>query len=308
MIDPSIMCEPMSLPAGCPPVPRVVRLGDLLDAWEADAKAAYDARMNGHPRGPVSGLPTLTREFAGAFWPGLHFMHGTPGAGKTALALQIAASCGCPCLFISCEMGLLELLRRITARVTDTYLGRLKSGELEPEDSLVLVKRAVIQAPMLTLVDATQAFASQDWIIDQARQCQGDAQHLLIIVDSLHSWAESNPTATTEYETLNCAIRALKVIAATMGCPVLAVTERNRASMVEGGPNAGAGTRKIEYGAETVLELNREKGAVVDVNGEVPVTLRISKNRNGAPGRTITVLFHGALQRFREVKGGGNGI
>jgi replicative DNA helicase len=32
----------------------------------------------------------------------------------------------------------------------------------------------------------------------------------------------------------------------------------------------------------------------------VPVTLMIEKNRNGAPGKKIKLLFNGALQRFRE--------
>jgi len=68
-------------------------------------------------------------------------MHGQPGTGKTAFALQVAAQCGFPCLYVTCEMAPLELLRRHTARVTRTYLNRFKSGELSPRESLELARR-----------------------------------------------------------------------------------------------------------------------------------------------------------------------
>ena len=42
-----------------------------------------------------------------------------------------------------------------------------------------------------------------------------------------------------------------------MNGSVLAMSERNHASMNSGGTNAGAGTRRIEYCAETVSDLER---------------------------------------------------
>jgi len=305
--EPGVSCTVITPPpppagAGEPSTPRALRLGDLLAEWEADATAAHLALTTGQARGPVSPFPSLTCAMGGAFWPGLHIMHGQPGAGKTAFALQVAASCGCPCLFISCEMAALELMRRITARLTGIYLGRLKSGELAPAESLDLARAAAAKAPLLTIADATQAYASRGWIIQQALRCKGEAPYVLVIVDSLHSWAEADPTATTEYETLNAGILALRSIAGAVNAPVLAVAERNRASMKEGGLSAGAGTRKIEYGAETVIDLERPKGASAepDMQGEVEISVKLSKNRHGSPGKSFSLLFHGALQRFRE--------
>src|SRR5437763_1898320 len=38
--------EPFAPPeAGAPPAPRIMRLGDLLGDWEADAEAAHEARQ-----------------------------------------------------------------------------------------------------------------------------------------------------------------------------------------------------------------------------------------------------------------------
>lgn len=280
--------------------PRLFRLGDLLADWEKDALAAHNARVNGTPRGPVSKFPSLDRELGGAFSPGLHIVHGQPGAGKTAFTLQVATNCGCPCLYVTCEMSPLELLRRHTARSTRTFLGRLKSGELSPEDSLLLARKACAEAPFLAMCDATRSYATPRWIRDAALATKGEHENLLVVVDSLHSWAESAPVDAAEYETLNAALVALRQLGHELNCPVLAVAERNRGTMSTGGLSAGAGTRKIEYGAETVLDLERDLTKREDVAGEVEITVKFAKNRHGAAGKKVTLWFHGALQKFRE--------
>jgi len=280
--------------------PTMTRLGDLLTEWEQEATAAYDALQTGRPRGPMTGFSTLDRELGNVLSPGLHVLHGSPGTGKTAFGLQVAATCGFPALIVSCEMGRLELFRRITARLTGTYLGRLKSGELEPATSLDLARRAAVAAPDLALADATRAFASPDWIQAAAEHTRGHAEHVLIVIDSVHSWAESEQGNLTEYDGLNAALVALRSIAGYLQCPVLAIAERNRASMKDGGLNASASSRKFEYGAETVFDLNRPKDTPPDAAGEVPIDLTIQKNRNGAHGKKISLKFQGALQRYRE--------
>jgi hypothetical protein len=125
--------------------------------------------------------------------------------------------------------------------------------------------------------------------------------NLLIVVDSVHSWAEALADgASTEYDVLNAGLSALRQIATSLHCAVLAVAERNRPSMRGGGLSASAGTRKFEYSASTVLDLARDLDKPADAAGEVPITLTIAKNRNGAAGRKLELSFHGALQRFRE--------
>lgn len=284
---------------GCEsPRPHLCRLSDLLGSWEEDAQTAHEAHRSQKARGPLSGFPLLDRELGGCFSPGLHIVHGQPGSGKTAFALQVAAQCGCPCLLLSCEMAPLELLRRHTARVTGTYLGRLKSGELSPGESLSLARRACAAAPLLALADGTRAYASPSWLRDAAKAAQGEEPHLLVIVDSVHSWAEGAGVEASEYETLNAALLGLRSLAHTLCCPILAVSERNRDAMKGGGLSAGAGTRKIEYGAETVIDLTRDMARRDDGAGEVEVTLKLAKNRSGAAGRELAFSFHGARQGF----------
>jgi len=285
------------------PLPQLMKLGQLLGEWEADAQAAHDARVSGTLRGPVTGLAGLDRVLGGVLQSGLHIVHGGPGVGKTAFGLQVAATCGFPALYVSCEMRPLELLRRVTARTTGTYLGRLKSGELAPADSLRLAQQACAAAPELMLADATQAFADFGWLQTAAALAQGQARHLLIVVDSLHSWAEAAPGGLTEYDALGDGIADLRALASILDCPILAIAERNRMSMKAGGLNASAGSRKFEYGSETLLGLTEDtsQGRPIAPPGETSVALKVEKNRNGAAGAEVDLFFSGALQRFREL-------
>jgi replicative DNA helicase len=233
--------------------PRLLRLRNLLEEWQADAEAAHLAHTTGTPRGPITNMKGLDRELGGALAPGLHVVHASPGVGKTAFCLQIAALSPFPALYETCEMSPLELFRRHTARVTSTYLGRLKSGEFEPACSLGLAQRAVAAAPSLAFGDATHAWAPPDWIQQSVAVVKRDASHVLLVVDSVRSWAEAAPTDVDEYTALNDGLAALRRIARYLQCPVLAIAERNRAKMSAGGLDASAGSRRFEYGAESVL-------------------------------------------------------
>lgn len=286
---------------------RVYRLGDLLDEWDKDAQTRHEAYQTGNPLGITTGLGGVDRVMGGFFQPGLHSLQGGTGVGKTAFALQVACQCGFPALYVSCEMSPLELLRRITARVTGTYLGKFRSGELAPEFAHSQVRQAIAECPDLAILDSTRgyvpAFATSSEMMnlyDQADVIRGDSPHVLIVIDSLHSWASKARHGLSEYEYLNAGISSLISLAAALNCPVLCIAERNRQSGDRGGVSAGAGSRKIEYSGESVIELNAD-GGEPDADGEKIVKLKLSKNRNGVMGRPIELRFHGALQKYREV-------
>jgi replicative DNA helicase len=289
--------------AAAAPQPRLLPLASLLDDLTDDAAARHDARTKGVARGPVSGLAALDRALGDVFEPGLHVLHAGPGVGKTAMGLQVAAECGFPALVLTTEMRPLELLRRVIARTTDTYLGRLKSGEYRPEDVRQKAQDAITKVPGLALADACDAYAGADWLRDAAKVVRGEAPHLLLVVDSVHSWSEAaRERELTEYDRLDVHLSLLRALAGELRCPVLAIAERNRVSMREGGLHASAGNRAFEYAAESVLSLDVDEKTPAPAPDERVVRLTIAKNRNGPARAGIKLAFHGALQRFRDLE------
>ena len=282
--------------------PRVKQMSDFLGEFVNDAAARHEAKLTGKPIGAVTGFPKLDDALGGSLAPGLHILHGSPGSGKTAFALQVAALCECPALFVTCEMSPIELLRRLTARVSGQYLGRFKTGEMTPGEARSHAERAVAQVPMLTMLDATRTGISPSDIRTAAettrRLCPGNP-HLLIVIDSVHSWVRAFSAGLEEYSALTAGLDALRTIAQEMNCAVLGIGERNRASMQAGGQSAAAGTRSFEYSSESVIELEAKKEPV-DADGRTRVEVLLSKNRNGSPGKRVVMLFTGSLQDFRE--------
>jgi replicative DNA helicase len=301
------MLETRNGHVGTAPLPRLTRLGDLLGDLELAAIEAREAYESGRPRNPVTGIPSLDRELGGCLSNGLHVLHGPTGSGKSALAQQIAGDCRFPAVLVTAEMQPVELLRRHTARKTDTPLSRLKDGSLPPSEVMELARRAVEESPYLALVDATYAFADANWIRNALESTRRDSPRALLVIDSLHSWAMRMPGVedTSEYDRLDRALDVLVRLAAEVSCPILIVAERNRASRVSGGVAAGAGTRHIEFWSESVLGLSYEKDAdtppAPGPAGEVPMVLSIDKNRSGGSGKRIKLTFNGSRMRFGEL-------
>jgi DnaB-like helicase C terminal domain len=204
------------------PRPPLFLCADLLEAFTLDATAAYEDRQHGRARGARTGFAGLDADLGGYLAPGLHVLHGAPGTGKTALALQMAAATGCPALYVTTEMGALELFRRVVARVTGTYLGRFRTGELHPDHVAELAQRTAKAVPELAILDATTAPAPLEEVRLALALAQGLSPHALLVIDSLHTWAASLAAVTrvdrrdgvTEYESLNVGISQLVALAA----------------------------------------------------------------------------------------------
>ena len=300
----SINPEPIK-PAGDEQQAKLHSLADLLSAIESDADRRHSARKEGRLLGPVTGLNVLDKMLGGYLAPGVHVVHGDPGAGKTAFALQIAASCGFPALFVSAEMPVIELARRITARLSQTYLGKFKSGEMPARQAAAFAKKAFDQCEGLYLMDATAGPAKLDFIEQSAGLImkKEQADSMLIVVDSAHSWVSGiKPEESSEYEALSLALAELRKLASRLECPVITIAERNRASRKQAGMDAAAGSRSFEYGAETVISLEVKEDEAEPKPGERRVNAVIQKNRHDAAGVHAKMAFHGGFQQFRGME------
>lgn len=293
-------------------VPNPALLGDLASELLAQEAIAREALRTGKAPGPTTGLATLDEEIGGFMARGLHVLLAAPGAGKTSLALQIAGTCGCPALYVTSEMPRVELLRRIIARTTGTYLSKLRGGKMSADELRANITQAATACPMLALYDATIKTATVADIQVKAGDLRArfEASHVLIIVDSITDWALStansattNPADNDERIVAERALNGLKALTTELSGAVLAIAHRNRAGQnAKGGDklHAGKGTGRYEYIAESVWDLDRDTGQEPDAMQRTKAELTILKNRHGSAGVSIDLEFEGRVQRFNE--------
>jgi len=286
------------------PPPRLILMKHLVNELVDDAAQRHESKQTGKPMGAVTGFGKLDRELGSSLSTGLHILHGSPGSGKSAFALQMACQSRCPAMYLTCEMAPLELLRRITSRLSGQYLARFKTGEMTPEAVSGYAERAVGQIPMLSMLDATRTAATRadlQQAAEKTRKLDPDNPHLLIIVDSVHSWVRGWQSEADEYNALNTGLDILRSMAQELNCAIVGIGERNRSSMKEGGQSASAGTRSFEYASESVIELQAVKSkGDNDADGKTHIEVTLSKNRNGSL-RKFDYLFEGRIQAFEEI-------
>jgi replicative DNA helicase len=285
---------------------KLYMLDEMVASLVADNDVAIEALKTGHPRGPQTGIESLDKALGGFLETGLHILQATPGAGKTALALQVASDCGFPALYISAEMPVLELFRRLIARQTNTFLGKLK-GDLSSKDIERLALLAIERLKHMAIMDATTGPAEPDFIrlTVEAMKSTYQAKTVLVLLDSLHVWARALlRDRSGEFEIVSEGTRQATELAAIVESPIFAICHRNREgnkSKTGAGLHSARGSGDIEYEAWTVLDLHRDMEQREDGDGEVNVTMRFYKNRSNGITPPIEMRFCGRLQNFRGV-------
>lgn len=285
--------------------PKLFSCSKVAHKLVTENETALKATATGTLRTPVIPFKATNAILGGGLLPGLHIVQAAPGAGKTAFALQAAACCGFPCLYVTAEMAVVELFRRVVARTTQTHLSKLRPGCLPTPNLETLIETTIQATPDLSFLDSTITWASPEDIRETAEVvfARNSAQKGLIVLDSLQFWAKGSGMGTSEYDTLNAALKSLVHLANVLSAPILVISHRNRqGNKAAGGLLTGLHTAKgsgdVEYLAESVIDLEREGN--LQTNGKIGISLNILKNRHGIAGTTIPVEFNGVFQSFTE--------
>lgn len=287
------------------PSPRLGSLEQFRGDCRSRIKSRYLACKDGRALGPLVGIsPEFGQEFGGYFDEGLTVLHAEPGSGKSALASQIAVECGCPCLYVSFEMGREVLINRHLARENDEYLGKFRSGEMSSKRWDSLFERAFEDNPNLAnlkIFDATKGRVTIDEIRDAAISTKGDSPHLLIVVDSAHAMIRGLRVGggKSAYDATEEAVTIIQQLSADLECTILLVAEQNRSSRGTKKQDAAANASIYEYGTNHVIALLRDPDRKPDSEGEIPVTAVFCKNRSGQQGVEVGLKFKCSTMRFR---------
>lgn len=234
---------------------------------------------------------------------GLHrgeiiILGGRPSDGKTAVALHIAVNAAKEgkhvCLF-SLEMSDLQMLNRILAGMTDVDPDHLRISGLTDKE-LEQLKEASRKLEHLPLyMDYTPCNTVSDIrakVMLKSKQGECD----LVVIDYLHLLSSVRQKNETQDQVVGRNVVALKQLALEANCPVLLVSQMNRACDTRAdrahipvmSDLRDSGT--IEQVADCVVFVYRpEKHGITkdERTGESLVgvgKLYIVKNRNGATG------------------------
>ena len=282
-----------------------------------------------------STIPELDERLKGGFRPGVHFIGGNTGAGKSALCLWMAqrmASLDDPVTgektgvtYISLELSKAEVRARMGSRLS-AHLDHLQTFSWTDFEELGTSSRAALEAetyypeqdpvycadlelmahcPNVRVIDAISRSSHQQLLsICLEIEACGAHKGRVCFIDYLQCIEVES--GMEETEAMKEAVRAINLAGIRAGVAVIVIAAVNRAKGTEmrkgkPGDNPGAdifrGSSWIEYTGLTAMALVRREDAMCTDNF-TEVELHIVKNRRGIIGEPIQLAYDGAHGEF----------
>ncbi|MYA40486.1 MAG: replicative DNA helicase [Gemmatimonadetes bacterium] len=288
-----------SSPGSIQPVPFY----SSLDAMLTVLQDVDEGRQRGVPTG-FHDLDHLLR--GGGLTPGYFYVVGArPSMGKSALVAEWAFNVACssgPVLLVSLEMPEVDIsLRLMSSRGRIDASSMLNGGKSEKEwNQITSTISKLMDAPLFLWYRSGATAADVRRAARQVRAREGDLR--LVVVDYLQLMGGADrrrPRDETRQLEIAEISRSLKVMAGEMGCPVLAVSQLNRAVEARHDKRPTLSDLResgaIEQDADVVMLLYREEVYKPDdPKTQGLAELNVAKNRNGPTDR-VTLNF---LSRF----------
>ncbi len=283
---------------------ETVELKDVI----TDAMNRISARAES--KHPITGLGTgylelddMTAGFQGSQ---LIILAARPSMGKTAFALNIcehvAVSLRAGVLFVSLEMGQLELAERLLCARSKVDGHKLRTGQGLGNRELQMLGKGydTLQGSPIFIDDTPTRNVLQ--ITANARRLKMRHNIGMVVIDYIQL-VDSEETRDSRQEQIAKISRRLKTLARELHIPVIALSQLNRAveNREDRRPRM-ADLREsgaIEQDADMVLLLHRPE--YYDPNDQPGIAeLIVAKNRNGATG-SVKLTFLKNFMRFENL-------
>jgi replicative DNA helicase len=279
----------------------------LTTALKQNLKELEDtSRQMGEITGLSTGYPRVDELLLGMQPGQLIILAARPAMGKTSLALNVAVhSCiqsGLPVAIFSLEMVATELSMRLLT-------GRAKV------DSKRVRKKAFLDTDLRSIAKATQELSNLPIYINDSgstnlydiqsasRKIKAEQGLGLVVIDYLQLMGSTNKSIQREQQIAEIS-RGLKTMAKELGCPVIALSQLNRA--VETRPNKRPTTAdlresgSIEQDADIVMFVYRDEVYNPDTKEPGMAEIIVGKNRAGEIG-TAKLAWVGAYTSFENL-------
>ena len=264
--------------------------------------------------GDITGLSTgfadLDRMTSGLQPSDLIIVAGRPSMGKTSFAMNLVEHAALaqdkPILVFSMEMPADQLIMRMLSSLGRIDQTRIRNGKLEQEDWPKLSAAVGKLKDVPLLIDDTPALTPTE-LRSRARRVQREHGQIgMIMVDYLQLMqvAGSGEGRTAEISEIS---RNLKAIAKEFKCPMVALSQLNRA--LEQRPNkrpVNSDLREsgaIEQDADVIMFIYRDEVYNEESPDKGVAEIILGKQRNGPIG-TCRLAFIGPYTRFENLARG----
>ncbi|MBL7666068.1 MAG: replicative DNA helicase [Bacteriovoracaceae bacterium] len=282
-------------------------LKDLKNILKLNLKSLENAARN---KGEVSGLPTGFKEIDKrllGLQPGqLVVLAARPAMGKTALALNFAVnaakSSALPVAIFSLEMLSPELGMRILSSEAAIDATRLKTKNFLDSD-LKNIATAVQELTNLPLFINDAADITLVDIRSQCRKIKIEQGLALVVIDYLQLM-QSHTNSIQREQQISEISRGLKNLAKELECPVVALSQLNRAveSRVDKRPMVSdlRESGSIEQDADIVMLVYRDEVYNKETKDKGIAEIIVGKNRSGETG-TVKLAWIGSQTKFANL-------
>ena len=287
---------------------------DLVTAVLEDAAARRAQREETGEAvfGLRTGIPRLDQLLCGLN-RGLYLLAGSPGVGKTSLAMQIALHVAreTPVVFVTFENSAASLVLKTLCASAAIKTIDVSRGFVDPAPLSTAADELAEALGRLQLVEGDGSFTVGRLraLVRRALEQRGDDGPCLVVVDYLQLWSKVSQElralsdARAKVDALGGELIAL---ARRLDSPVLALSSQSRAggNYGRGGGRASLDSLKesgdLEYSADVALFLTPEEDDQAEQGQPVrALELAIKKNRHGPTG-SVPLTFLADRGLFRE--------
>ena len=255
------------------------------------------ADMHDKARMMKTGLDPWDRVFGGMFREKLYVIAGHGGAGKSALAVNLAwnmAKGGHKVRWVSWEENASALWSRILARE-----GRVNSQTMREAGLSFGESNRVVEAGSAAQeADFLAYYKLKDYgqIMDACGRCD------LIVIDGL-SRAPVPSGITGITDRVHYIMGQLNELSMKTGATILILSHLNGESVKGGASISGLyGGQAATFDPEGIVDIRRADEQVGE-GGKRAITLTVLKNRYGREGVKVPLWFEGEYQNFYEMGG-----
>lgn len=279
----------------------------LRSALKSNLKELEDTtRQLGEISGLSTGYPRLDELLLGMQPGQLIILAARPAMGKTSLALNIAVSTclqsQLPVAVFSLEMVATELSMRLLTSRAKVDAKRVRKKAFLDTDLRSIAKATQELSGLPIFINDSGSTTIYD-IQSQCRKIKSEQGLGLIVIDYLQLMGSTNKSIQREQQIAEIS-RGLKTMAKELGCPVIALSQLNRA--VETRPNKRPTTAdlresgSIEQDADIVMFVYRDEVYNPDTKEPGVAEIIVGKNRAGEIG-TAKLTWVGAYTSFENM-------